>query len=103
MGTAIRVAKKQSKKNLTSVGGENKYIPSIDLYLNTHSAHAHYEWTQGLTAFKSGVFAQVQDNYSNPDTGVKRLIPDYIKFKTGGYLTAIVKPQSIYDWIWCAL
>jgi iron complex outermembrane receptor protein len=75
--------------------GENKYKPSIDLYLNTHSTQAHYEWTEGIAAFKSGVFAQVQDNTSNPDTGVKRLIPDYIKFKTGGFLTAVVKPNRL--------
>ena len=73
--------------------GENKYKPSIDLYLNTHSAQSHYEWAQGIATFKSGVFAQVQDNTSNPDTGVKRLIPDYIKFKTGGFLTAVVNPN----------
>ena len=84
---------RNNRKEFDVRRGENKYKPSIDLHLNTHSAHAHYEWTQGLTAFKSGVFAQVQDNYSNPNTGVKRLIPDYIKFKTGGYLTAIVNPD----------
>ena len=84
---------RNNRKEFDVRRGENKYIPSIDLYLNTHSAQAHYEWTQGLATFKSGVFAQIQDNYSNPDTGVKRLIPDYIKFKTGGYLTAIVNPD----------
>ena len=82
---------RNNRKEFDVRRGENKYKPSIDLYLNTHSAQAHYEWTKGLTAFKSGVFAQVQDNYTNPDTGVKRLIPDYIKFKTGSYLTSVIK------------
>lgn len=81
---------RNNRKEFDVRRGENKYKPSIDLYLNTHSAQVHYDWTQGLAAFKSGVFAQVQDNFSNPDTGVKRLIPDYIKFKTGGFLTAVV-------------
>ena len=84
---------RNNRKEFDIRRGENKYKPSIDLYLNTHSAQVNYEWTQGLAAFKSGVFAQVQDNYTNPDTGVKRLIPDYIKFKTGGFLTAIVNPD----------
>ena len=84
---------RNNRKEFDIRRGENKYKPSIDLYLNTHSAQVNYEWTQGLAAFKSGVFAQVQDNYTNPDTGVKRLIPDYIKFKTGGFLTAILNPD----------
>lgn len=84
---------RNNRKEFDVRRGENKNKPSIDLYLNTHSAQTHYEWTQGLAEFKSGIFTQVQDNYTNPDTGVKRLIPDYIKFKTGGFLTATVYPD----------
>jgi len=82
---------RNNRKEFDIRRGENKHMPSIDLYLNTHNAQAHYEWTKGIAAFKSGVFAQVQDNYTNPDTGVKRLIPDYIKFKTGSFLTTAIK------------
>ena len=84
---------RNNRKEFDVRRGENKYKPSIDLYLNTHNAQAHYEWTQGLATLKSGIFTQVQDNYTNPDTGVKRLIPDYIKFKTGGFLTVAVNPN----------
>ena len=75
--------------------GEYKNIASIDLDLSTHNAQVDHEWTGTNTSVSTGVFAQVQDNTSNPNTGVKRLIPDYIKFKTGSYLTALMKPDRL--------
>lgn len=84
---------KNNRKEFDNRRGEYKNIASIDLDLSTHNAQVDHEWTGTNTSVSTGVFAQVQDNTSNPDTGVKRLIPDYIKFKTGSYLTAVMKPK----------
>lgn len=74
--------------------GVNKNNASIDLLLNTHTLNTNYEWRKSSIAFDSGVFLQVQDNYSNPDTKVKRLIPDYLKFRYGSYFTATFMPSN---------
>ena len=84
---------KNNRKEFDNRRGEYKNIASIDLDLSTHNAQVDHEWKGTNTSVSTGVFAQVQDNTSNPDTGVKRLIPDYIKFKTGSYLTAVMKPK----------
>ena len=86
---------KNNRKEFDVRRGEYKNIASIDLDLSTHNAQVDHEWTGTNTSVSTGVFAQVQDNTSNPNTGVKRLIPDYIKFKTGSYLTALMKPDRL--------
>ena len=61
-------------------------IPVVDLSLKTHILNASlsgikyedYNFEVELMVF--------QDNFSTPDTGVKRLIPDYYKFESGIYL-----------------
>ncbi|MDG1822420.1 MAG: TonB-dependent receptor [Flavobacteriaceae bacterium] len=68
--------------------GDLKYTPAIDLRLNTHDITTNYEWSRNKGSYDGGLFFQVQDNYSNPDTEVRRLIPDYLKVKWGGYATA---------------
>ena len=42
----------------------------------------------------SGFSAQLQDNYSNPSTGVRRLIPDYLRFKLGAYAVSEYQPSN---------
>ena len=84
---------KNNRKEFDVRRGEYKNIASIDLDLSTHNAQIDHQWTGTNTSVSTGVFTQVQDNTSNPNTGVKRLIPDYIKFKTGSYLTALMKPD----------
>ena len=74
--------------------GVNKNNASVDLLLNTHTLTSNYEWKIPSTAFDSGLFLQLQDNYSNPETKVKRLIPDYLKFRYGGYFTATFMPSN---------
>ena len=41
-----------------------------------------------------------QDNFSTPDTGVKRLIPDYIKFETGIYFLGNFQKSNAFLWEW---
>ena len=86
---------KNNRKEFDVRRGEYKNIASLDIDLSTHNAQVDHEWTGTNTSVLTGVFAQVQDNTSNPNTGVKRLIPDYIKFKTGSYLTALMKPDRL--------
>jgi iron complex outermembrane receptor protein len=47
-----------------------------------------------------GINALLQDNYSDPNTGVKRLIPDYIKTQLGSYLVGSFKPSNSFHWDW---
>ena len=68
--------------------GALKDTPALDMALNTHNLISNYEWDTTFGNFDSGVFFQVQDNYSSPETEIRRLIPDYLKTKLGGYLTA---------------
>ena len=47
-------------------------------------------------------FFQIQDNYSNPNTGTRRLIPDYLKTESGSYFTTSLVPSnnfSVAFWI----
>ena len=79
---------RNSRKEFDLRRGELKNKPSLNMELNTHNLLSNYEWSTSLGNFDSGVFFQLQDNYSNPETGIKRLIPDYLKTKLGGYFTA---------------
>ena len=79
---------KNIRKEFDLRRGELKDIPSLDMKLNTHNILSNYEWSTTLGDFDTGVFFQIQDNYSNPKTEIRRLIPDYLKTKLGGYFTA---------------
>jgi iron complex outermembrane receptor protein len=65
--------------------GDFKNVPALNLNLSTHNVNSNYTWSNFSSEFVSGIFFEVQDNYSTPGTGVKRLIPDYLNTKLGGY------------------
>ena len=65
--------------------GDFKNIPALDLNLSTHNVNSNFTWSNFSSEFVNGIFFEVQDNYSTPGTGVKRLIPDYLNTKLGGY------------------
>ena len=77
--------------------GEFKIKPSIDLRLDTHDLLSNYQWERSNWSLDSGVFLQIQDNYSNPLTGIRRLIPDYIKTELGTYFTASLSPSNDFS------
>ena len=81
---------RNNRKEFDIRRGELKDTPSLDMELNTHNLLSNYEWNTGLGNFDSGVLFQLQDNYSSPDTEIRRLIPDYLKTKLGGYFTAVI-------------
>ncbi len=64
--------------------GEDKFKPSIDLELTTHSLSADFKWdARSNLKMVSGITGSYQENFANPDTGVRRLIPDYEKVDVG--------------------
>ena len=85
---------KNNRKEYDIRRGSDKYDPALDLTLNTHNLVSNYEWNKPNISYDLGLFSQFQDNYSNPDTGIKRLIPDYVKVRLGSFFTA---SYSIYN------
>ena len=76
-------------------------IPVVDLLLKTHTLNGSLSgidiknWN-----FELGLNGFFQDNFSTPDTGVKRLIPDYIKFETGIYFLGNFQKSNVFLWEW---
>ncbi|GAA0870949.1 TonB-dependent receptor [Gangjinia marincola] len=68
-------------------GGRSE-IPAMDLDLTTHTATANFTW-DSLDDFviETGLLGRYQINFPNPDTGVRRFIPDYDKYEAGAYAT----------------
>ena len=69
--------------------GEDKNKASLDLQLNTHTLMLDLESkiTSSLD-LKTGILAKYQNNFADPNTGVRRLIPDYDKYDFGAYVIA---------------
>lgn len=61
--------------------------PAIDLNLQTHTVSLDVKKNNNLERkYNYGVLYRFQDHFASPDTGVKRLIPDYNKYDFGGYV-----------------
>ncbi|MDX1463873.1 MAG: TonB-dependent receptor, partial [Marinirhabdus sp.] len=60
--------------------------PSVDLELLTHTALLSLETnlTDNIHS-KVGITGSFQENSANPNTGVRRLIPDYKQYKAGAF------------------
>ena len=60
--------------------------PSIDLKLDTHEIHL--KLTSNISSklnTKVGLESKFQENFANPDTGIRRIIPDYTKYDLTAY------------------
>ena len=69
--------------------GERRDIPAVDLVLQTHTLLANAKLDSNLNRIiKFGILARYQNNFADPDTGVRRLIPDYDKYDFGTYLNS---------------
>ena len=68
--------------------GELRDVPAMDMNLKTHTLLAQLEWT-ALDDFDSnfGIEVNAQTNLPDPDTGVRRLIPDYEMYSAGFFAT----------------
>ncbi len=66
--------------------GDDSNKASLDLALNTHTLMLDLDSDLSEKArFKTGIMGRYQKNFANPDTGVRRLIPDYTKYDLGVY------------------
>lgn len=64
--------------------GDRKDKPALDLTLKTHTIRTSVKLDSKTNiTYKLGVNAGYQNNFANPDTGVRRLIPDYDKYDIG--------------------
>lgn len=66
--------------------GDDSDKPSVDLRLNTHNVELGLETEFLNWDISSGIVLNYQNNLANPNTGVRRLIPDYDQYRAGGYL-----------------
>lgn len=78
--------------------GDDANKPSVDLELTTHNAQLSFDTSFKEWDFKMGTVVNFQENFANPATGVRRLIPDYEQFKLGGYV--ISNWQTTDRWTW---
>ena len=62
---------------------------SLDLQLDTHTLllDLDADLTDAIT-LKTGIMGRYQNNFADPNTGVRRLIPDYDKYDLGIYAVA---------------
>lgn len=62
---------------------ERSDLPSMDLRLITHSASLVHLLERSNWSLESGISGNFQDNYPNPATKARRLIPDYYRYDAG--------------------
>ena len=75
--------------------GADREKPSVDLVLKTHTLSLNLKKDSNKDqVFHVGSIARYQSNFANPDTGVRRLIPDYEKIDVGVFGTALFKLNS---------
>ena len=67
--------------------GDDKDKAAMDLELDTHTLLVDFDGNNDHSIhLKSGLMARYQNNFADPNTGVRRLIPDYDKYDLGLYL-----------------
>ncbi len=71
--------------------GDDKFKPSIDLELKTHSIKLDLNTQISNLNIKSGFVGRYQKNFPDPETGVRRIIPDYNKYDLGVYSIFVLK------------
>ena len=81
--------------------GNRSDLPAIDIKLQTHTLLGNYTWKKLENwKYEWGINGLFQDNFSNPNTGVKRLIPDHTKMELGSYFVGVYKPDNMFSWDW---
>ncbi len=79
--------------------GEDADLPSVDLRLTTHMVNLDLRSPTGKDLlFKTGMEARFQENFADPRTGVRRLIPDYESYRFGAY--GILNSNWDRSWGW---
>ncbi|WP_372757656.1 TonB-dependent receptor [Mariniflexile sp.] len=80
--------------------GDDKNKASIDLTLQTHTVSSNLKIDKhDNKAFEVGFNAEYQNNFANPDTGIRRLIPDYDKYSFGAFITSewTLNDKTLFD------
>jgi len=79
--------------------GEDADEASVDLRLRTHTLNLNLRTpTSWRTQVKTGMEGRFQENFANPATGIRRLIPDYEQIRIGAY--AILSGGGNDSWGW---
>lgn len=69
--------------------GADRDNASLDLQLDTHTLLLDLDsHVTDAISLKTGVMGSYQNNFADPNTGVRRLIPDYDKYDLGVYAVA---------------
>lgn len=63
--------------------GEYNNFPAMDLRLITQELRLEHLLERKNWQLESGIFGVVQDNFPNPETKARRLIPDYYRYDAG--------------------
>jgi iron complex outermembrane receptor protein len=72
--------------------GELDNRASLDLELTTHSLSTDFKWDSAEKyEWQTGLMVRYQENFPNPATGVRRLIPDYDRWEAGAFVTGEYK------------
>ena len=72
--------------------GDDRDKASIDLELITHAISGDLTFNQnGRLPIETGIVYRYEYNFANPDTGIRRLIPDYDKYQLGFYFSGDMK------------
>ena len=77
--------------------GDDSDKPSLDLRLTTHTLSSNFLY-DAMAGVKANFGAEVsyQENFPDPNTGIRRLIPDYEMYTAGVYATADIDLSP--DW-----
>lgn len=90
-----------SRKEFDLRRGGRTEIPVVDLLLKTHILNASISGIKYKNwDFELGINGFLQDNFSTPETGVKRLIPDYYKYEGGIYFLGNHQKNNSFLWEW---
>ncbi|WP_417885468.1 TonB-dependent receptor [Zunongwangia sp.] len=66
--------------------GDDKYKPSVDLKLQTHTLNTNFKFDRWDNyKLNVGLTGSYQNNFPDPETEVRRLIPDYDQYKLGAF------------------
>ncbi|UPQ80706.1 TonB-dependent receptor [Flavobacterium azooxidireducens] len=88
-----------NKRNEFDLRRDNENKAALDLELTTHSLQSDYkkEWNQ--FSLKTGISGLFQNNFADPRTGVRPLIPTYVRFDAGlyGVGTYEIKEDLVVD------
>ncbi|WP_281752914.1 TonB-dependent receptor [Neptunitalea chrysea] len=91
---------KNNRKEYDIRRGDDKDKPSMDMVLNTHSLSTVFDFDAVQSnKFSIGISGNYQKNTPNPETGVRRLIPDYEQLNLGvfGSLDHQLSENTILD------